>query len=218
MAAPASLWPPGPRGRNASPRRAKQNKLHPKSLSTRSSRTEKPTNKSLWRAQTSRSRYNSQVEPDTKSLPCICSVCCSWSDYFPSAESNPLIFTQFQQQQSSGLSSSFFPLRRSDSLLSEASGNNSLTQTKHRTSKLGPCQKITDNVNVIEWTKTGYNITLHVLKMEPCCNYHKWQNDGTVVPLRALFGGIISIPFFYCFLKKFTNMFLLSSTNPMKKM
>ncbi|XP_033979414.1 M-phase phosphoprotein 9 isoform X2 [Trematomus bernacchii] len=29
---------------------------------------------------------------------------------------------QFQQQQSSGLSSSFFPLRRSDSLLSEASG------------------------------------------------------------------------------------------------
>ncbi|KAF3849245.1 hypothetical protein F7725_015742 [Dissostichus mawsoni] len=30
---------------------------------------------------------------------------------------------QFQQQQSSGLSSSFFPLRRSDSLLSEASGS-----------------------------------------------------------------------------------------------
>lgn len=61
--------------------------------------------------------------------------CCGRPDYIPSAASNPVISIGFQQR-AAGPSSSSFPLRRSDSLMSEASGNNSLTQTKHTAATL----------------------------------------------------------------------------------
>lgn len=64
-------------------------------------------------------------------------VCCGRPDYIPSAASNPVISIGFQQR-AAGPSSSSFPLRRSDSLMSEASGNNSLTQTKHTAATLWP--------------------------------------------------------------------------------
>lgn len=109
LAAPANFWPPGPRGRNSGPRGARQDKLHLKTLSTRSNHaaSENLTNKTPCRVQIPRTRYNSPSSSrsffivdmilqgqskNTNVYLCPASgVCCGCPDYFPPAESNSLI-------------------------------------------------------------------------------------------------------------------------------
>lgn len=66
------------------------------------------------------------------SLPCIWRVVCVF--YCPSSEENP--FSVWSQERLAGPASSSFPLIRSDSVISQASGNNCTQHNKHRTGKL----------------------------------------------------------------------------------
>lgn len=54
--------------------------------------------------------------------------------YCPSSEANPL--SVWSQERLAGPASSSFPLIRSDSVISQASGNSCTQHNKHRTVKL----------------------------------------------------------------------------------
>lgn len=62
------------------------------------------------------------------SLPCISSVMCVF--YCPSSEENSL--SVWSQERLAGPASSSFPLIRSDSVISQASGNSLTQHNKHR--------------------------------------------------------------------------------------